>query len=802
MELVIDLVPNHMAVSLPHNHWFWEVLEHGPSSLYAGHFDVDWDPAESQSTNQVLLPILADHYGREVEAGMILVRHREGRFTIAYHDQVMPASPRSVSHILARAARRTDSDELAFVARSLAALPPASATDDASRRRRHPDADVLGRLVADLASRPELRSAIDSVVDEINRDPDEIDALMDLQNYRLMRWRAARQELGYRRFFDIDTLIGLRVEEPSVFLDSHRLPLRWVAEGEVAGLRIDHPDGLRRPGQYLRRLREAAPTSWIVVEKILANGEALPGWPVDGTTGYEFLNEVTHLFVDPAGEEPLTELWEEMSGMVAPWEEVVAESKAMVLRDILGADLNRLGNVFAELCEERRRYRDFTRAELTDALAQALACLDVYRTYVTEDGEASGADRARIDAALHRARSAAPDLDPELFDLLGAVLVGELSGPMEAELRMRFQQLSGSVMAKGVEDTAFYRYVRLAALCEVGGDPGRFGRIDAAGFHDRCEVVAAQWPTTMLSLSTHDTKRSEDVRARLCVLSEIPEIWADTVRNWHHLTEQHRPERLDGATEYLIYQTLVGAYPIGPDRLVPYLEKATKEAKVHTSWTDPDPQYDQAVESFARRLDDDAVFQDHLRDFVRPLVEAGRTVSLAQKTIQLTAPGVPDLYQGTELWDLSLVDPDNRRPVDHALRRRLVAELGQGRIEPRQALARMDAGLPKLWLIMVLLELRRRHFDAFGDRGGYQPLLATGSAWRHVVAYRRGEEVVVVVPRLTTRLARDGGWAGTFLELPDGQWRDVFSGTERSGRAEIDALVESFPVSVLERMGS
>ncbi|MGA7272448.1 MAG: malto-oligosyltrehalose synthase, partial [Acidimicrobiia bacterium] len=646
-----------------------------------------------------------------------------------------------------------------------------------------------------------LKEAIDAVVLDINRQPDQLDSMLNLQNYRLMRWRAASQEMGYRRFFDIDTLIGLRVEDPAVFIDSHRLTLRWVTEGEVDGLRIDHPDGLRRPGEYLRRLREAAPRTWIVVEKILGPGETLPDWPVEGTTGYEFLNDVTRLFVDTTAEKAMTALWEEMSGSPASWDEVVKESKMTVLREVLAADLNRLGNVFSALCEERRRYRDFTRSELADALAHALAALDVYRTYVTEEGEASEADRARIDAALSRAVAAAPDLDPELFELLGAVLVGKLSGPAESELRMRFQQLSGSVMAKGVEDTAFYRYLRLAALCEVGGDPGRFGEADPAAFHERRRAVAADWPTTMLALSTHDTKRSEDVRARLSVLSEIPDTWAEKVRSWHRLTEAHRPGRLDGATEYLIYQTLIGAHPIGPDRLVPYLEKATKEARVHTSWTDPDPEYDRAVESFVRTLGEDTAFQDALIEFTPPIVQAGRIVSLAQKALQLTAPGVPDIYQGTELWDLSLVDPDNRRPVDHAVRRRLVSELNDGRIEPSRVLVRMEEGLPKLWLTTVLLDLRRRRSSAFGHNGDYAPLSANGSAGHHVVAYRRGEEVAVVVPRLLTRLARSGGWAGTTIDLPKGEWRDVFSGNERSGTTEIETLLEAFPVSVLERVG-
>ena len=799
MGIVIDLVPNHMAVSLPHNRWFWEVLEHGPSSRFAGHFDVDWDPPESPTRNKVLLPILGDHYGREVESGTIRLRHDAGRFSVVYHDNELPASPRSIAMVLGAAAAEAGSDELAFLGRAHASLPSAAATDETSRRRRHADAAVLGRLVAATAARPEASKAIDTAVERISTTPDELDAFLDLQNYRLTRWQASRQELGYRRFFDIDTRIGVRVEDPSVFADSHDLALSWVHEGEVDGLRIDHPDGLRRPGEYLERLRGQAPSAWIVVEKILEGDEALPeSWPVDGTTGYEFTNDVTRLFIDPEAEAAFTALWEEMSGSALTWEEVVDESKRFVLRDVLAGDLNRLAAVFGDLTERRRLYRDFTRAEMTEALTEALVAFDVYRTYVTEDGVCSTEDRRRIDAALERAADAAPDLDPDLFALLGEILRGELDGTGETALRMRFQQLSGPVMAKGVEDTAFYRYLRLAALCEVGGDPGWFGLADIGEFHDRRVRTQQRWPTTMLALSTHDTKRSEDVRARLAVLSEIPAEWAQAVRRWRARTEPYRSPLLDGGTEYLIYQTLVGAHPIGLDRLLPYLEKATKEAKAHTSWTDPDPSYDEAVADFARHIDADEVLLGDIARFVADIAPAGHVVSLAQRTLQLTAPGVPDVYQGTEIWDLSLVDPDNRRIVDHDLRRRLLDEL-DGVTGPEDVLARTSEGLPKLWLLRRLLELRHRLADAFGPDGDYEPVLATGPASDHVVAHVRGGRVAVVVPRLSTVMERSGGWRATTVDLPDGRWKNVFDDVAHTGTVEVDALMERFPVAVLER---
>lgn len=804
LGIVLDLVPNHMAVSLPANRWFWDVLEHGPASRHAAYFDVDWDPPESSTRNKVLLPILGDHYGRELEAGTVEVTRDGSAIRVRYHDHVLPASPRSTATILADAASALDSDRLAFVARGLAALPPAADPEAASRRRRQADADVLAGMMDELVLDPAVATAIEDAIAGVNRDTDALDAFLEMQHYRLARWRVAGQELGYRRFFDIDDLIGLRVEDPDVFADTHDLVLAWVNDGEAHGLRIDHPDGLRRPTRYLQQLRRAAPDAWIVVEKILEGDETLPpAWPVEGTTGYEFLNDVTALLIDPDGEGRLTELWAEISGIDSSWEEVAETSKRDVLRDVLGADLNRLANEFVRVVEGRRSYRDFTRPELSDALGEALVAFDVYRTYVSEDGDAAPSDLSRIESALGRAREAAPDLDPELFDLLGEILSGRMEGEAETELRMRFQQLSGPVMAKGVEDTAFYRYLRMAALCEVGGDPGRFG-IGPEVFHRRLRERQADWPKTMLALSTHDTKRSEDVRARLAVLSEIPDLWTETVRRWRDMTGSHRADVVDGATEYLTYQTLVGAYPIDAERMVPYLEKATKEAKARTSWTDPDPAYDAAVADFATALLSDEAFTTDLEAFLDPpgdgpsIVRAGRVNSLVQKTIQLTAPGVPDLYQGTELWDLSLVDPDNRRPVDYGIRREMLERLEGADLGA--ILDGMDDGLPKLWITERLLALRRRRPGAFGGDAGYVPLQVTGEAEDHAVAFARGDEVVTVVSRLPVRLDSRGGWGSTRLEVPPGEWENVFTGDPvRGGTVEVGRLLTDFPVAVLER---
>lgn len=803
---LLDVVPNHMATSLPHNRWFWDVLQHGPSSAYASHFDVDWDPPESHLRNLVLVPILGDHYGRVLEAGEIRLVHERGRFTFRYHEHELPVAPRSLAEPLRLAARSVGSDDLLFLARSLERLPPGATTDPAGRRERSRDVAVLDRLLTQLiVHEPEVAAAIDAEVARVNADPDALDALLEHQNYRLSYWRAGRHDLGYRRFFDIDTLIALRVEDPLVFDDTHGLVLTWLRSGVLDGLRIDHPDGLRRPGQYFRRLRDAAPSAWIVAEKILEPGEELPpSWPVDGSTGYDFANDVAGVLVDGEGFRRLEESYRAWTGLgTLPYADLVNAAKHQILRDSLAADLGRITNVFVQICQSRRRYRDFVRAELHQTLAETLVALDVYRTYVDEDGNGTDTDRARIDRALDRARAARPDLDPDLFDLLGAVLRGEpdWNGPVEVELRLRFQQLSGAVMAKGVEDTVCYRFTPLAALCEVGGDPAGARLATVAEFHDRNRRAHERQPAGMVTTSTHDTKRSEDVRARLFVLAEVAHEWSAAVERWSVHNARHRagPERPDRAIEHLVYQTLVGAHPLPIERAEPYVLKAAREAKTSTTWTDPDEAYESALIAFLHGVYADEWFQDELSRVAGELVHPGRTNALAQKLLALTVPGVPDLYQGSELWDLSLVDPDNRRPVDYTLRRRLLAELDRP-LPIEEIVARADEGLTKLWVVRQALRVRSAHPAAFGPGadGAYEPLAADGGAAAHVVAFCRGRRVAVVVPRLPVGLRRWGGWADTVVELPVGGWSDVLTGREHDGGPlPMAELVADFPVALL-----
>ena len=791
---VLDIVPNHMAIAGPHNRWWWDVLENGTSSRYATYFDVAWDPPERKLRNTILMPILGDHYGRVLEAGQLRLDREDVRLVVRYYEHEVPIDPRTYELVLG--------DGFEDLGLLLASLPVVSHDDRAGALRRHLRKEaLLARL-----QRLEAGDELDARIGLINIDPDRLDVLLEQQNYRLARWQTAGFELDYRRFFDVDNLAALRMEDPDVFADTHVRVLEWLHRGVLDGVRVDHPDGLRDPLGYLDRLRRAAPGSWVVVEKVLAASEELPeNWPVAGTTGYDFLDRVLGLFVDPAAEQAMTAVYERFTGQAEPFAEVSYQCRHQVMRELLASDMSRVTELFVRVCEGNRRYRDYTRHELSECLDEVIACLDVYRTYVRPDEPPSAADASRIRSALAEAQRRRPDLDPELVDLLGRILLHEHGEEIAnaAELATRFQQTSGPVAAKGVEDTAMYRYHRLVALNEVGGDPGRFG-VTPAAFHLACVGAAARWPAGMVTTSTHDTKRSEDVRARLAALSEMPDGWEAAVRRWAAINEPHRRDGLpDRNAEYLLYQTLVGAWPIGTDRLLPYLEKAVREAKVHTSWLAPAAAYEDALRDFAGAVLADPVLTADLETFLPRVVEAGRVNSLAMKLLCLTAPGVPDVYQGSELWDLSLVDPDNRRAVDFDLRSRLLAELdGLGPHAAEVAWRRRDEGLPKLLVVSRALRLRAARPELFAG-GAYCELPVVGERAAHAVALCRGEAAAAIVPRLSVRLERAGGWGGTAVQLPAGAWVDHFTGREwPGGSLPLADLLAAFPVGLLERVGS
>ncbi|HUZ86885.1 MAG TPA: malto-oligosyltrehalose synthase [Candidatus Baltobacterales bacterium] len=732
LEVLMDIVPNHMASAGRANPWWWDILRNGRSSRYASYFDIDWEPAMSHVKGKVLLGVLGERYGRELEAGHLVLERQGSEVVVRYQDVEFPISNESLEGV---------------------------------------DLDAAGA------------------------DPGTLDAILQRQHYRLAYWRTAQAELNYRRFFTVDTLIGLRVERAEVLRDSHRLVLELVAAGQVRGLRIDHVDGLRDPQAYLDTIRTAAPGAYLVVEKVLGYDEELPGsFPVDGTTGYDFISHADSLFVDSPNEQAMTALYHAFTGESQAWQDVVRTAKQEVMVTELAPDLERLTSLLVDICERHRMHRDRTRSELQEAIREVAAALSVYRTYV-RPGAASDRDRARVAQAVDDAAHRRPDVDAELLTFVGTLLLMEHEGEVESEFAGRFQQFTPAVMAKGVEDTAYYRYNRLVSLNEVGGDPGAFGRT-VDGFHEFCSRISRQWPATMLTLATHDTKRSADVRSRLSLLSEIPAEWDAAVRRWAVHNERYRTQGYpDRSLEYLMYQTLVGAWPIDVARMTQFLKKASREAKTHTSWMDPVAAYEDAVTQFATSVMADAEFLGDLQTFIgsHQLVSLGRVNSLSQATLLLTCPGVPDLYQGSELWDLSLVDPDNRRPVDYELRRRLLDETGNG--SAAEVMARADEGAPKLWLISRLLEARRARPELF-DGAPYEPIAASGSRARHVLAFARGK-LVVAIPRLVVGLG--GDWGDTAVELPPGAWRDVLTGNAVEGGASVAlrALLADFPVAVL-----
>ncbi len=818
---VLDIVPNHMAVSGRRNRYWWDVLENGPSSPYATYFDIDWDSPDPRLRDRLLVPILGDHYGRVLSRKEIQVKRHEGEFYLEYFDHQLPVSPRSSPIILSPAAQACGSDYLAFLSDSFARLPAFTQTDRSSVVERHRDKAVIRNLLDRLLLEvPFIADAVDRMLDRLNNDDDALDNFVEHQNYRLAFWRTAEQDLGYRRFFDINTLVGLRVEDPQVFFDSHALILTWLRNGVLDGVRIDHPDGLRDPRGYFEHLRKEAGDVWIVAEKILEPGEPFrTEWPIDGSTGYEFLNESMGLFVDSENEREFTSFYERFTGESSDYRVVCRDNKHRVLRDLLGSDINRLTMLFFDICELHRKHRDYTREDLIRALRETVACFPVYRTYVVpERDEISEDDIRYIGEAIDLAKANRPELDPELLDFLSDILLLRVHGTLETEFVMRFQQFTGPAMAKGVEDTVFYSYSRLISLNEVGGDPGRFG-VSPQEFHAFCEQIQKTRPQTMLASSTHDTKRSEDVRARINLLSEIPVAWADAVERWSAMNEKYKTDGMpDRNTEYFLYQTLLGAWPIGTCRLLPYMKKACREAKTQTSWHAPNEQFEAATRAFIEAIYKDVQFLGDFKNFLEPLIEPGRINSLAQVLLKLTAPGIPDIYQGAELWDLSLVDPDNRRPVDYNFRRRLIAEIP--RLDAEQVWSRIDEGLPKLWTIHHALRVRHEYPEAF--QGAYTPLLASGSKSCRIVSYSRGADVVVVVPRLLLKLDRlvrrlrdrqrshivgprlllklDRLWGDTALDLPPGRWRNRLTGDQvPGGPVQVGEILRRFPVALLVR---
>jgi (1->4)-alpha-D-glucan 1-alpha-D-glucosylmutase len=784
LGLILDFVPNHEGVG-PANARWQDLLMFGPYSPYARYFDVDWDPLKPELYRKILLPFLGSPYGESLDRGDIRLVVEDGRILAAYYDHRFPLTPSSYAEVLALAEGLVSGAP----GRALAELRAAYQTWTPGDRAR---AEALRPRLAHTAT-GEIPGALAEIGGE------GLHRVLDAQFWRLAYWKTAAQDVNYRRFFDHNDLVALRMEDPQVFAEVHRMLGGYVAHPAVAGVRVDHVDGLLDPSTYLERLK-ALGTRHVWVEKILARGETLlPAWPVEGTTGYEFLNDMLGVLLRPGGELPVDRIYRRfLRGGVVPYWVEEYRSKRLVMETNLAGELVSLAYELDRISEADYHTRDFTYEALRQALAEFIALFPRYRTYLPEN--AAEAEEV-VREVVQRARRRNFGRALTVYTFLEAVILGRTGGAprqLAAPWVARLQQYTAPVTAKGVEDTAFYRYLRLSALNEVGGGPDRWG-VTTHAFHARARFRALRYPHSLLATATHDTKRGEDTRMRLIVLAEMPEAWARGLRALARIGRRHRrreaPSRAD---EYLLYQTLVALWDgedrgALPDRLSAYMQKAAREAKLRTSWLDPDLEYEAALERLVRGL----LADGRLPPAVGPLAEAlaahGLTKALSQLIVKTTAPGTPDFYQGTELLDLSLVDPDNRRPVDFATRARMLEEMEPLLDAPdpavlRDWIRRRDPRI-KLFLMVRLLRFRQAHPGLFA--GGYWSLEADGEAGERLLAYTResGEErLLVAVPRFPAAPVRGDGELMLPLDyrFPEGEWTDVLTGAPVELRGGLD----------------
>ena len=882
MGQLLDIVPNHMGITQQLNGWWRDVLENGPSSRYASFFDIDWNPLKPELRKKVLLPILGDQYGVVLENQELQLFCEAGRFFVRYYEHSLPVAPKPsalvLGHRLPTLIEESGSTsphvmELQSIITALKHLPSRHdlAPDLIAERYREKEIIRL-RLAALMEGSATIRAFVQENVRLINGrkgDPRSFDVLDDILNdqaYRLAYWRVAAEEINYRRFFDINELAAIRMEDSVVFHETHQLLLRLIRDGAVTGLRIDHVDGLYDPADYADKLRRWAKAElpinpdaaerpfYVVVEKILGVTEDLPAsWPVFGTTGYDFLAGLNGLFVERGNERVFDSIYEQFIGRYEPFAELTYRCKRLIMETAMASELNVLGHQLNRLSERDRRSRDFTLNSLTYAIQEIVACFPVYRTYIT--GEADGVpvrDRSFIWEAVTKAKRRNPAVSGLVFDFVRDLLLKPPDDTQAIEEReeqlgfvTKFQQTTSPVAAKGIEDTAFYRYHRFVSLNEVGSDPQQFG-ITPLLLHEQLKARQQRWPGSLSATSTHDTKRGEDLRARLNVISEVPKQWKDHVMRWRRINRSLKiktaGESFPGRNEeYLLYQILIGAWPFGDmqaeeyasfvARIQDYMNKAVREAKEHSSWISPNTEYEDSVRQFLAQILDrskENAFLDDFLPFQSWVARFGLYNSLSQVLIKMTAPGVPDFYQGTELWDLSLVDPDNRRPVDFAKRIRLLAEIDKsGATESDRASlirelveCRID-GRIKLFLMAETLRFRRTH-PALFHSGEYVKLEAVGPKHNHVFAFGRlhGDgSIVTVVPRLLTRVVADPDclpvgeevWSDTWLAVPawrDGtKFRDIFTGKVLSTVTRDDrqvlpvgAIFTQCPVACLEKV--
>jgi (1->4)-alpha-D-glucan 1-alpha-D-glucosylmutase len=819
MGMILDTVPNHMAASFE-NPWWTDVLENGQSSAFAGYFDIDWHPPTAKAKflqdNRVLLPILGDLYGNVLSSGQFALKIEDTGIQVRYYDTRLPLDPKSYGAILSRL---PDTADIADILRSIALLPGRDETDsDRVMERRREKERIKERVWRAYHTTPELKRALDETLLAISASPEDMDTLLSQQAYRVAFWKIGYEEINYRRFFDINELVGLKVDNPEVFDNRHQKTLELVRSGKVTGLRIDHIDGLWDPECYLRRLTSKAGEIYVVVEKILGRDEPLPRqWPVAGTTGYDFLNAVNGLFIDPRGLAKIEESYRRVTGAHLPFAELCYQCNKLVIEELFRGDLNALAHQLGALAARHREARDVRLSELTGALIEVTACLPVYRTYL-HGYHIDENDRGCIErtVALARSRRSPEQISDAGFDFVRLVLLLEPPTYLEdrrkewLEFVMRWQQFTGPVMAKGLEDTAAYRSNALLSLNEVGGDPLREkSPFDLDEFHAAMRRRREEWPDTMNATATHDTKRGEDARARLNVLSEMPDEWERRLTRWMEWNAGMKASvggllAPSASEEVLVYQTLLGAWPVEIERVHEFLIKALREAKNHSSWIAPQQDYERAVQEFASRIvaDTERWLPDFL-EFHAVVARHGARNGLGQLVLKIAAPGVPDFYQGTELWQFSLVDPDNRRPVDYKRRSAMFDDLRRRWTEDRIELIRDLAADPqrdemKMFVTWRGLEFRRAHPELFA-RGEYIPLAARGAFARHVCAFGRrlGKKwAVVLAPRWTSLLT---DWGDTEIVFPRdarAEWADSLTGLTPSSWRLADLLAH-FPVALL-----
>ena len=836
MGQVLDFVPNHVGIAESLNAWWMDVLENGPSSRYAPYFDIDWHPLKFDLRDKVLLPILSDQYGRVLERGELQLRFEEGTFYLLYGERRLPIAPGTYRYVLQIAlenlAEHKEEDfyaELQSILTALEYLPKRTETDPKRIAERIREKEVIKRrLERRCAEAPQVQRAIEKALAQINGKPgdprsfDALDELLNAQSYRLAFWRVAAEEINYRRFFDVNDLAAIRVELPKVFDAVHRLALDLVSAGAVTGLRIDHPDGLYLPREYFEKLQQRCAKAlgiglpqdgraiYMLAEKILTASEALrKDWLMHGTTGYDFANQVTQLLVDSSAETEITKTFHRFIGHSMPFGHLLYAKKLQVMKLALANDVDVLSNMLDRLSEQNRWYRDFTLESLSRAVRETIACFPVYRTYLTPGQPVSEEDRQIVERAITAAKRRNPAMEESIFNFLRDVLLFRFPPNLDDAGRtahthfvLKFQQTTGPVMAKGLEDTVFYIYNRLAALNEVGGEPQQFG-LTAEAFHERNIDRQRNWPATLLATSTHDTKRSEDVRARMVAISEIPELWRRSLQRWRVANHRWKGtindvEAPDANEEYLLYQTLLGTWPIEAngepqpaatpeyiERIQRYMAKALHEAKINTSWIQPNEEWDAAMRDFVANILDSSPRNKFLPIFLpvaQEIARLGAINSLTQTLLKLTSPGVPDVYQGNEIWDYSLVDPDNRRRVDYNRRREMLETLSTA--TPHELIQTWPDGRIKMFLTQRVLRFHREHADLF-QHGEYLPLRASGTFAECCVSFTRqlaDKWIVVIVPRLSSRVGFPPigeAWKDTAIQLPEAlpvaQAHDLFT---------------------------